>query len=279
MDIFQQILEWLGDLNWNIVKDEFTGKIASAIAGVFIGWFFFFRRRLKAYARLKRGDSDDVLFQAHHLHPLPGGDRHVLLFRNLAPAMTVNLLYDNLAARDLVKTLAAKTTLKDPILKTQGAMGFEVLNDAFGHLAGHLATTPFERETWLFTMTCEDRQVVRRKCVRCFLIRPADLERFANWEWCRENIQCEQPWHWYRIVALHQIALIWKAEKEAALKRDASKEGLPLVDNQAVHRRIRPMSVGIHSKEVPVGNPADVPWIKQEAELKKLGLELSVKVG
>ncbi|MFZ4768291.1 MAG: hypothetical protein ACOYMN_25370, partial [Roseimicrobium sp.] len=123
---------------------------------------------------------------------------------------------------------------------------------------------------------CEDRQVVRRKCIRCFLIRPRDLERFADWEWCRTQVLCELPWHWYRIVALHQIALQWKAEDTRERTRDHSKDGLPLVDNQTIHRRIRALSVGIYSNENAIGEPITIPWHKQEAELKRLGVTLSV---
>ena len=55
-------------------------------------------------------------------------------------------------------------------------------------------------------MTCEDRHVVRKRCVRCFLIRPEDLRRFGDWTWCCTKVRVEKPWHWYRVVALHCIA-------------------------------------------------------------------------
>ncbi|MGV3661044.1 MAG: hypothetical protein ACO1TE_12730, partial [Prosthecobacter sp.] len=185
----------------------------------------------------------------------------------------VNELYDNPAARKIVRQMADDTTLKTPVLRTEGLLGFEVLNDAFNHIAGHLATTPFTRDTWLFAMTCEDRKVVRRKCVRCFLIRPAELEFFADWRWCRDNVMCEQPWHWYRIVALHQLALQWKQE-EAEAQNPSAAPGMPLVDKHATHRRIRPLSVGIYTQERPAGTPVMVPWQAQEWELKKMGLDL-----
>jgi hypothetical protein len=215
-----------------------------------------------------------VLFQAHFLASVPGSDKCVLIFRNLMPSTTVNALYDNPAARKIVREMADFTSLKNPVLRTEGRLGFEVLNDAFNHIAGHLATTPFARETWLFAMTCEDRQVVRRKCVRCFLIRPAELELFANWQWCRMNVLCEQPWHWYRIVALHQIAQQWQQEEKAAQNPAAETQGMPLVDKHATHRRIRPLSAGIFANEKPVGEPVSIPWTAQEWELKKLGLDL-----
>lgn len=272
----QQILDSITSVPWPDLLRSIGGQILGITVGFVVSWFLLLRKRRLALNRLIRGDSDDVLFQSHHLHAVPGTDRFVLLFRNVGPSTKVDRLYDNPAANQIVRELAAKTTLQDPVLKTEGTLGFEVLNDAFIHLAGHLATTPFEREQWLFAMTCEDRQVVRRKCIRCFLIRPADLERFADWDWCRDHVLCEQPWHWYRIVALHQIASLWKNEEARERSRDRSRDGLPLVDDHTVHRRIRTMSAGIFTKEIPVGEPATVPWQKQEAELKHLGLHLRI---
>jgi len=65
-------------------------------------------------------------------------------------------------------------------------------------------------------MTCEDRKVVRRQCVRYLLMRPAEVDLFTNWHWCRSNVLCEQPWHWYRIVALHHMTTQWKQEEKDA---------------------------------------------------------------
>jgi hypothetical protein len=271
MPTLQQITDWF--IN---AAGEVGGQSIGVILGFIASWFLLLRKRRLALNRLTRGDSDDVLYQAHYLIPVPGSDRFVLAFRNLAPTLKLDMLYDNPAAGDIVRELADRTTLENPVLKTEGTLGFEVLNDAFGHIAGVLATTPFEREAWLFAMTCEDRQVVRRKCIRCFLIRPQDLERFADWDWCRSKVLCEHSWHWYRIVALHQIALQWQAEEIVMRNRDLSKDGLPLVDNHAVHRRIRPMSAGVFPKELPIGEPVAIPWPRQERELKRLGLHLNV---
>ena len=266
------IWDALTSFPWMDVIKSIWGQLLGLITGFIVSWFVLLRKRRLALNRLMRGDSDDILYQSHHLSPVPGSDKVVLLFRSIAPGTKVDRLYDNPAANDIVRKLAEKTSLHDPVLQTKGTLGFEVLNDAFAHIAGHLASAPFEREVWLFAMTCEDRQVVRRKCIRCFLIRPRDLERFADWEWCRDKVSCEQPWHWYRIVALHQIAKLWKEERAGG----RSDKGFPLIDDHTTHHRIREMSAGIFANEIPVGDPAAVPWEKQEGELKRLGLHLSV---
>lgn len=276
----QQVADWLKGLDWARMVPEISGKFIGFLLGFLASWLLVFRRHLRALDRLKRGDSDDVLFQAHFLVPVetPGASREdcVLVFRNLMPSTTVNELYDNPAARKIVRQMAEDTTLKNPVLRTEGMLGFEVLNDAFNHVAGHLATTPFTREPWLFAMTCEDRKVVRRKCVRCFLIRPAELALFADWHWCRDRVRCEQPWHWYRVVALHQLAVQWQQEEKEAAEAAASgkAQGMPLVDKHATHRRIRTLSVGLNTQERAVGAPVAIPWERQEWELKKLGLDL-----
>jgi hypothetical protein len=273
----QALIDWLLSLDWQRLVPELLGKSLGFLAGFAASWFLLFRRRLNALQRLRSGDSDDFVFQMNLLRPDPAGDgRSVLLFRNVAPRTTVNGLYDNEAAREVVQKLAGATTLHDPVLKTEGTLGFEVLNDALGHIAGLLAVTPFPRQTWLFVMTCEDRQVVRKRCVRCFLIRPADLEKFDDWEWCRKNVRVEKPWHWFRVVALHRIARQWREEQELSRRREQQPrdEEMPLVDKQSRHNRIRQVSLGLNVDEHPVGEPYTIRWQSHLATLEKMGLKL-----
>ena len=186
----------------------------------------------------------------------------VLLFRNVGIKTTIKQLYENTAARELVRKLADGTSITEPILRTEGTPGFEIINDALGYVAAYLSVTPFERENWLFMVTCEDRQVVRKRCIRCFLIKPQDLERFADLSWCLEHVKVEKPWHAYRVLSLHAIARHWQKEKSlpdqlAGWKSDASAPGLGKAPH---HERIRVLSVGLHQGEKPIGDPVTVNW-------------------
>ncbi|WP_146534586.1 hypothetical protein [Rubripirellula reticaptiva] len=288
-------------LQWERLLPEFLGKAGGFLAGILVSWFLLFRRRLNAIQRLQSGDSDDFVFQVHYLSPDDTNDsaavdgpsagevetsasqvaeqmpqRWVLLFRNMAPKTTLNDLYDNIAVREAVEKAANDCTLADPILNTEGTLGFELVNDAMGHIAGLFAVTSIPREPWLFAMTCEDRTVVRKKCVRCFLIRPDDLRRFADWKWCRQCVSVEKPWHWFRIVALHRIAIAWLDEEkqqllEALQDRSAA---MPLVDKQVRHDRIRSLSLGVYRDDQPIGAPCRIDWSKRIVDLERLGLKL-----
>ncbi|TWT82184.1 hypothetical protein CA13_36450 [Planctomycetes bacterium CA13] len=274
----QSLVEWLSSLQWERLFPEFIGKALGFLAGFAASWFLVFRQRLNAIARMQSGDSDDFIFQMHRLWELPHqANDCVLLFRNIAPKTTLNDLYDNIAVREFLKSTAETTTLENPILHSEGTLGFEVLNDAMGHIAGLVATTPFKRETWLFAMTCEDRQVVRKKCIRCFLIRPDDLERFLDWQWCQKHVLVEKPWHWFRVVALHQVALAWKAEQEMAVQEAIASrdQDMPLVDKQIRHDRIRMLSIGLNDGERPIGEPFRIEWASHVAKLETMGLELA----
>jgi hypothetical protein len=276
--MLQLIWDWLTNLEWQRVLPELVGKGLGFLAGFVASWFLLFRRKLKDLQRLQSGDSDDFIFQMHRLSPIPGGrDEFVLLFRNIAPKTTLNDLYDNEVARDLIKELAEQTSLGDPILQTQGVAGFELLNDALGHIAGLLAVSPFPRETWLLAMTCEDRHLVRKRCIRCFLIRPDDLRRFEDWAWCCTKVRVEKPWHWFRIVALHCVAKVWQEEQQLTRRRDATQDtsnDMPLVDKQLRHNRVQEVSVGLNPDERPVGAPYAIPWATHLPKLKQLGLPL-----
>jgi hypothetical protein len=271
----QHLLHWLESLEWHRLVPEVIGKFLGVLLGLLGSWFLIFRKRLKAMEKLKSGDSDDILFQMHTIQPLPGTSEVVLLFRNVAPRLTINLLYDNPVVRDEVRRVADNTSMKSPVLKTKGTVGFEILNDAFGHIAGQLAGMPFRREPWLFAMTCEDRAIVRKKCIRCFLVRPVDLERFLDWSWCRDHVRVEKPWHWFRIVALHQMALEWQAQRgTGAAGETALANAMPLVHDQEKHDLIREMSVGLNPEDAPVGTPYRIPWAEHLPSLKELGLPL-----
>ena len=269
----QAIMEWLTGLEWSRLLPELIGKGLGFLAGFAASWFLLFRKRLNALQRLKRGDSDDVIFQMHKLWPVPDQPgQFVLLFRNIAPKTTLDSLYDNPAALDAMQQLAERTSLSDPILQTDGTLGFEMLNDAAGHIAGLMAPTAFPRRVWLFVLTCEDRAVVRRKCIRAFLIQPEDLQPFADWKWCCKNVLVESPWHWFRIVALHRIACYWvRQQQQSRLRQDGD---MPLVDQQLDHERVRPMSLGINQDEQPVRAPPPDRVVVPPGQLARAGARI-----
>ncbi len=273
--------------DWWVFWPEVFGKAIGVIVGVLLSWFLVIRRRLQSLNKLERGDSDDLLFQAHYLHPIAltalgtdaansptGADEHYqLLFRNVAEKRTIEQVYDNPAAAEIVRKLGDQTTLNQPILPTQGTIGFEVLNDAAGWISGSVATSAMPRQVWLFCLTAEDRQVVRKRCVRCFLIREAELRRFHDWQWCRRCVHVERPWHWFRVVALHRIARLYADQKRIYSGRP-DPNAMPLVDAQAGHRRIVPLSLGLIDTETPIGEPYIVNWDTQLQSLTAKNLTL-----
>lgn len=266
----QALTQWLSDMEWSRMLPEILGKAVGVLLGVAISWWVLFRKRLKTLDRLRRGDSDELLFQMHYLLPTDDG-RVQLLFRNIAPRRTIDDAYDNPAARETLRQLARQTTLNAPIVPTQGRIGFEILNDATSILSGWLATSSMARRPYLFCMTCEDRQVVRKECVRCFLFREEDLMRFADWAWCRDQVRVEKPWHWLRVVTLHRIASYHKDECTALPVRDDS---VPFVDDQRRHRRIVTLSLGLCEEEVATGPPCRVDWADKLPDLKDRKVEL-----
>ncbi len=263
---------WLLEFEWRRLIPELVGKGLGFILGFAVSWYFLFRKRIRELQRFQQGDSDDVLFQAHYLLPA-GGQQTQLVFRNVTTKLTVNQLYDNPAARELVRSLTEHTTLNDPILPTRGTLGFELLNDAANFAAGALANSPHARQIWLFCMTCEDRLVVRRRCVRCFLIRESDLERFEHWNSVRSQITVEKPWHWFRLVALHRIAKVWSQER-TRFARIESDQALPLVDDQFEHRRIVKLSLGLPAQEISVSEPFAIDWSQHNEQLTEWGIQL-----
>ena len=123
-------------------------------------------------------------------------------------------------------------------------------------------------------VTCEDRKVVRKCCIRVLLVRRSDIERLASWDWCREHILVEEWYHYWRIVTLHQIALRYNEEqmnRERGRAQDIREYLLPLVDQQAHHPRIRTLSLGINVDEPIIKPPLQVDWARYLRKLRTWG--------
>ena len=268
MRFFQAFPDLPRMINWWWIAGVLGEALITGTIGAIAAWVMFMRHWL----RFNRGDSDDIIFSAHHLHPVPGVEgRTALLLRNPLPPSTVAAMFDNPAARKLTRDLINSTSIENPVLLTHGTLGFEVLNQITNVVTGAMAGNAFRREVWLCALTCEDRAVVRKRCIRVFLIRPDDLRRFADWEWCKA-LYLERWWHYFRVYALHRIALMFLDEEVRA--KDAPGDLMPLVHDQAGHRRIVPVSIGINPDEVIVGTPARVDWRSVAPSLKKLGVTI-----
>jgi hypothetical protein len=247
---------------------------------VVIGWLVLYRQ----WRQLTQGKSDQVIFSANLFTPLDAqdrpsadGTRYLLQLRTVLAPKTADQLLDNVALRRLMRHLAEQANLVDPILATEGTAGFEIVNDIVNSVSGSLASSPFPRDQWLMALTCEDRRVVRKCCIRVLLVRRADLERLESWEWCRTHILVEAWYHYWRIVTLHQIALRFReeqAKQEQGSASDSKANLLPLVDRQAHHPRIRILSLGLNVEEPIIKPPIPVDWERYLPQVADMGLKL-----
>jgi hypothetical protein len=280
-DIWASISSWFQGFDAREVL-KFLGEkvlegIFQAVAVVVIGWLVLYRQ----WRQLTQGRSDQVVFSANLLTPIGepagGAERYQLQLRTVLPPRTVDQILDNVALRRVIRNLAEQASLTDPILATEGTAGFEIVNDIVNSVAGSLASASFRRDQWLLAVTCEDRKVVRKCCIRVLLIRRDDLERLASWDWCREHILVEEWYHFWRIVTLHQIALRYREEQErqkAARAADIKENLLPLVDRQAHHPRVRALSLGISIDEPIIKPPIAVDWTRYLPKVAEMGLKL-----
>jgi hypothetical protein len=262
-----------------IVEKLFEGLL-QAVAVVVIGWLVLYRQ----WRQLTQGKSDQVVFSANLLtpllqpnHPSAEHERFLLQLRTIMAPRTIDQFLDNVALRRLTRSLAEQATLVDPILATEGTAGFEIVNDVVNSVSGSLASSPFRRDQWLLAITCEDRRVVRKCCIRVLLIRRSDLERMASWEWCRQQVLVEEWYHYWRIVTLHQIALRFRDEQQhqnQSREQNIRDNLLPLVDSQAQHPRVRILSLGINVEEPIIKPPIEVDWERYLPQIADMGLKL-----
>jgi len=261
--------------------EKLLAGLFQAVAVVVIGWLVLYRQ----WRQLTQGRSDQVIFSANLLTPLAApqrspaeGERYVLQIRTVLPPKTIDELLDNVVLRRLTRRLAEQATLVNPILATHETAGFEILNDIVNCVAGSLASSSYRRDQWLLAVTCEDRKVVRKCCIRVLLVRRSDIERLASWEWCRGHILVEEWYHYCRIVTLHQIALRFneeQARQEQGRAQDIQENLLPLVDDQAHHPRIRILSLGMNIDEPIIKPPVPIDWDRYLPKITELGLKLA----
>ena len=281
-EIWASIFGWFQGLDARGVAlylgEKLLGSIVQAVAVVVIGWLVLYRQ----WRQLTQGRSDQVVFSANLLTPLgeseSGGERFLLQLRTVLPPQTIDQLLDNVALRRVIRSLADQATLADPILATEGTAGFEIVNDIVNNVSGTLASASFPRDAWLMAVTCEDRKVVRKCCIRVLLIRRGDLERMVSWEWCRDHVMVEAWYHFWRIVTLHQIALrfqLEQGEQKAASANDIKENLLPMVDRQAHHPRVRLLSLGINTDEPVIKRPIAVEWTRYLPQIAEMGLKLA----
>lgn len=277
--LWAPITSWLKGLDaasvLSFLGEKLLEGIFQAVAVVVIGWLVLYRQ----WRQITQGRSDQVIFSANLLKPIEsqGETRHLLQLRTVLPPRTVDQLLDNVALRRQMRRLAEGSSLADPMLATEGTAGFEIVNDITNSVAGELAASPFPREPWLMAVTCEDRKVVRKCCIRVLLVRLADVDRLASWDWCRDHLLVEQWYHFWRIVTLHQIALRYRKEREEqdqARAQDIRENRLPLVDAQAHHPRVRVLSLGINANEPILQTPEPVDWDRYLPEVARVGLSL-----
>ena len=283
-DLWAAMPSWFQGIDvWGIsrfIAEKLLEGLLQAMAVVVIGWLVLYRQ----WRQITQGRSDQVVFSANLLTPVGGTDaagdgidRYVLQLRTVLPPRTIDLLLDNVALRRLTRRLAEDASIADPVLATEGTAGFEIVNDVVNSVAGSLAAAPFRRDHWLLAVTCEDRKVVRKCCIRVLLVRRSDLERLASWDWCREHIMVEEWYHFWRIVTLHQIARRFREEQDhqkSARAQDIRENLLPLVDRQAHHPRVRPVSLGINTDEPILKPPLTVDWSRYLPQIAALGLKL-----
>ncbi len=287
--LWASISSWLQGIDaWDVLRfiaTKLVEGLLQAIAVVVIGWLVLYRQ----WRQLMQGRSDQVIFSANLLTPIdgaststapPDGGRYLLQLRTVLPTRTIDQLLDNAALRRVMRGLAEQATLADPILATEGTAGFEIVNDVVNNVSGSLASSPFPREPWLLAVTCEDRKVVRKCCIRVLLVRRDDLDRLASWDWCRDHIMVESWYHYWRIVTLHQVAARYReeqAQQEQARGRDIQQNLMPLVDSQAHHPRVRALSLGINTQEPIIKPPQAVDWGRYLPQIAAMGLKLPGK--
>ncbi len=192
------MLEKLAD----ILSEEILAGLIGLLLGGLIAWAISGWRFFRAMQRLKAGDlKDQVLMQSHELLPHPEG-AEVLCFTTELVFSSLSEILPNPALSKLYLEAARKTTEAQPLIRSTDEMAGKAIRDFVNHASAQIQHLDGE---YLFLLTRESQDDVKRKLIRVFLIPPELLRRFLNWD----NVmtyRVENDHHWPRLLNLHLIA-------------------------------------------------------------------------
>src|SRR3954471_4446087 len=209
--LWDMVLEFLHSFTLKQVLEVLAHGLLQAALTVLVVYLTFWRKA----RRLAAGESDDLLVGANYLVPLGDGagpGAYCLALRTIGPSTSVQAVFENVVLRDRVQKRARRTTPDEPILPTEHKLGFEVVNSLANHVCGTLALSSLPEGRWLMAVTCEDRKMVRKACVRVLLIRAEDVPRLRDWAWCERSVRFERAYHAIRLWTIHRIVRTWQEE-------------------------------------------------------------------
>ena len=110
-----------------------------------------------------------------------------------------------LAARMFQKAAKAATAKgrKTPVPQLSSTPLLHAFLWAMNELSSKFDQLVGKKQKWVVVAACEDTAPV--VCIRFFLLPPAMLALFLNPEFCT-SLYVDEPWHMYRVIALHIIA-------------------------------------------------------------------------
>jgi hypothetical protein len=190
-----------------------TELLSLAVGGLVVGAVSSVRHRrerARFLAKIADGDDTEIIYSQINLLEDDDQGRPTLRLYNLPGRTTVTHIFrTNPALRDHVLELSEKTSAASPMLDFQDEIGKTSLHEIFNHYSCQFSVLHGEITQWVFAVTCKDAGTFEGKRVRCFLLRPDDLKKLADWEFCRA-VRVVYKDHGGRLIELHKIAQVYK---------------------------------------------------------------------
>ena len=253
-----------------------------AIAVVVIGWLVVYRQ----WRQLTQGKSDQVIFSANLFTPL---DRDKIrrrrmerdIFSSSEPCWPPRRSTSFWTMWHFASSCAAwpnRPPWRIPILATEGAAGFEIVNDIVNCVSGRLASSPFRRDQWLMAVTCEGPE---GRAEMLYPRTPRAPRTSSVWHrgsgaagtsWSRRGITTGESSHSISWQLRFQEE---QRRQERGSAQDIQANRLPLVDRQAHHPRIRILSLGLNVDEPIIKTPLQVDWERYLPRIRGAGSQAS----
>jgi len=233
------------------------------LLGVATGWLLARWRRFRMQRRIAGGDAREIIAIDQILvHDYPDGRTTV---RNRAcGSAALESVLPNPVAHDAFLARAKATRSVNPLIDLKDHMGSYLLYLLTPWVCGMVRHGRLPHEVWIMAPVCEPGVLSAHQSSTVILIQRSDLERFRDWEFCR-NVEVEHGSDGARVLTLWHMAREYERQRNEVEQLQAAGKPTTFVETMYY------LDLGLDIDEVDIPTKP-VPWERFASTLKALKL-------
>jgi hypothetical protein len=255
MDLLEQVTE--------VLKNHFVQGILLALVGLLAGWLLGHWRRYRLLRQVQGGDAREVV-AIEQILIKDHADGTVTMRIRSAGSAPLREVLPNPVVYEAFLQRAMGTKPTNPLISMAGQMGSYLLYLLTPWVCGMVRQGPFKHDAWVMAPVCEPGVLSAHQSSTIILIRRTDLERFLDWEQCKD-MHVEHGSDGARILTLWHMAREY--HRQLADVQKAKSAGKPSTTIETMYL----LDLGLDMEELALPTKP-VSWSRFAAILKELKL-------